>query len=151
MCTFSCNGGTFNQDGQYANGCECSALSAGASCGAATTVSVPGSANGRVLPASAQEWYQLTFPSEAGTCGLHYRITLINNGNPVVMKVFQNCSGSAVSCDAGGDVASGYTTWEWTNSGAYCTQGYPTTFFVQVFATGSAGTCMDYSLVAFFQ
>jgi hypothetical protein len=140
----------YDQDGDYADGCECKANSSGNSC-PGTAVNAPAVVSGRVLPTSAAEWWQITFPSENGSCGKHYVVNLVTNGNPVGMTVAQNCSGTTVSCNAGGDVATNYVTWDFTNSGNTCTQGYPVTYYVQVLATGSAGTCMDYSLVAFVQ
>jgi len=104
---------------------------------------------GRTLPYATNEWYAITFANENGSCGNHYRINLFNNGNPIFMNVFQNCSNAGVTCNAVGDAGSNYTQWDWTNSGAYCTQSYPTTFYVQVVPTSNSLSCLDYSLVAF--
>jgi hypothetical protein len=100
--------------------------------------------------AGGANWHAITFPSFAGSCGLHYKLVLTNNGNPIRMTVSQNCASTNVTC-GGGEASTNYTTWEWTNSGAQCTQTYPTTFHVLVSTIGSAATCMDYTLSAFVQ
>ena len=126
-------------------------MAAPTTCGAATAVTAPAVSQGRVLPTGQQSWWAVTFPNENGLCGKHYQIVLVNNGNPIFMNVFQNCTNTGVSCNAPSDAMSNYTTWDWTNSGANCTQAYPTTFFVEVVATASVGTCMDYSVISFIQ
>jgi hypothetical protein len=113
---------------------------------------VPGTVSGRLLGTS-DAWYSFTFPSESGKAGTDYTIELIANGNPIAMTVFVNCSSSTVSC-GGGEPTTGYTDWEWNNtdpgfSPSQYTDTYPTTFYVQVFATGFASTCMDFTLVSF--
>ncbi len=95
-------------------------------------------------------WYSFAFPSDAGVCGTHYQIVLTANGNPIQMEVFQNCGGTNVTCGVA-ESTTGYTSWQWTNSGLDCTQTYPTTFDVEVFATGSGSTCMDFTLTAYFE
>jgi hypothetical protein len=145
-CGFLCTGTTFNQNGQYGDGCECSDPGdVGASC-PGTTVTAPAVITGRILPATDLDWFAVTFPSEAGNCGKHYSLQLVANGNPIAMTVQTSCS-APVTC-GGGETSATYTTWEWTNSGGQCTQASPTTYFVKVAATGSATSCADYTIVA---
>jgi hypothetical protein len=145
-CTLTCDSGFYNQDGVYQNGCECAARPLGAGCGA-DLVSSPAVVSGRMLGATTQ-WLAVSFPNENGKCGEDYTLQLVNNGNPIVMNVYQNCSLTGVSCDAAGDVGSNYTTWQMGNDGSQCTVTYPSTFYVQVVATGTATSCMDFSVVS---
>jgi hypothetical protein len=158
-CGFTCQAGYYNQNGQYGDGCECTTngYSEATSCGAAAAVNVPAGpavqVKGRLLGV-ASNWYKVTFPSENGKGGLHYQIILSNNGNPVVMTVFQNCTNTSVTC-AATEGMSGYTSWDWSNNGTTAmsqyTQTYPVTYYVQVTPTGSASTCMDYTITAFVE
>ena len=152
-CTFTCDANYYNQNGQYADGCECSTIgyTVTSACAAATVqvVSPLVIVNERLLGAPAS-WWVFTFPSDAGSCGMHYTIDLSTNGNPLAMTVFENCAGTDVSC-TGTESTTGYTTWNWTNSGMDCTQAYPTTYYVEVFSTASGTTCMDYTLTAVAQ
>jgi hypothetical protein len=153
-CTFTCQANHFNQDGLYADGCECSSVgyTISPTC-PGTAASAPDVVQGRLLGAST-DWYAFTFPSDNGVHGIHYTIQLTNNGNPIVMTVFENCSSTLVAC-GGGESSTGYTEWQWDNLGTFTpsqfTQTYPTTFYVQVFTTGNATTCMDYTLTTFYQ
>ena len=86
---------------------------------------------------------------------MHYTISLTNNGNPIAMTVYTNCSNATVAC-GGGEPTTGYTQWQWSNSDTgysspQCTDTYPTTFYVEVFGTGTATTCMDYTLTTAVQ
>jgi hypothetical protein len=103
----------------------------------------------------AQQWYQVTFPNENGKCGLHYTILLETDGNPVAMTVYTNCTSSTVTC-GGAEASTNYTVWDWSNSDPgfatpQCTDTYPTTFYVEVVATGSAATCMGYTLTTYVE
>lgn len=151
-CSFTCQANHFNQNGQYGDGCECASAGSGATTCPGAAVGSPSVTQGRLLGATSN-WYAVSFPNENTVCGQHYQLVLTNNGNPIQMTVFQNCSYANVTC-GGGEAASGYTTWTWNNlagAGTNCLQTYPTTFFVQVFSTGNAPTCMDYTLTAFIQ
>jgi hypothetical protein len=71
------------------------------------------------------------------------------------MTVYTNCSSTTVTC-GGGEPSTGYNLWEWSNSNPgeptpTCTDTYPTTFYVEVFSTGPATTCMDYTLVTYVE
>jgi hypothetical protein len=157
MCSFMCAANTYNQNGAYPDGCECAGdTTTSHACGATTALTAPGSAAGRILPVGQSNWYAFTFPSFNGSCGKHYTITLQNAGNPIEMNVFQNCSGSAMTCNTAGDVTTNYAKWEWNNNPSsgtspQCTETIPTTVYVQVSAIGSSPTCMDYSLSVFSQ
>jgi len=156
-CTVTgCATGFYNQNGTYPDGCVCAASGTTNTCGG-VALAVPGTASGTILPeppATTQQWYTVTFPSEAGKCGLHYTISLNNNANPIAMTVFTNCTGSGVTC-GGGEPTTGYQTWTWSNSGTtgnpQCTDTYPTVFYVEVFGTGAATTCMNYTLTTSVQ
>jgi hypothetical protein len=160
-CTFTCLPNYYDQDGLYAGGCECSAVGyvISPTC-PGTAAAAPDVVQGRLLGAT-KDWYAFTFPSDNGVGGPHYTIELTNNGNPIVMTVYQNCTGTDVVC-SGAEPASGYTVWQWDNSGVLTpppgdgqpstyTQTYPTTYYVEVYSTGSAATCMDYTLTTFYQ
>jgi hypothetical protein len=163
-CGFTCDAGYYNQNGQYGDGCECTTVgySIATTCSGGTVVNVVAGpavqTKGRLLGVSS-EWYAITFPSENAKGGLHYQIILSNNGNPLAMTVFQNCSGNnggtSVAC-GGGEGSAGYTSWDWSNNGTMATmdqytQTYPTTYYVQVSSTGSSSTCMDFTITAFVE
>ena len=158
VCTLaSCSAGYYNQDGQFADGCECHASGTNDVCALSglPTLAAPGSVSGAILPLTVTEWYEVTFPSEAGKCGLHYTLSLQNFGNPVAMTVYTNCSSTDVTC-SGTEATSGYTEWDWSNNDvgapAQCTQSYPVTYYVEVFATtASSTTCMNYTLTSYVE
>jgi hypothetical protein len=158
-CTLgTCNANDYNSNGLYADGCECTARGVTNACSGAVLVTAPAEIAGRILPPlSTQQWYQVTFPNESGRCGAVYQIELVNDGNPIAMTVYQNCTGTGVAC-GGGEPTSGYTSWQLNNSDTgfapppppllpACTDTSPTVYDVEVFATGAATTCMDYTLV----
>lgn len=159
----SCNSGAYNQNGSYADGCECVADVHPGTCGGAeaiqpTPIPLLGSAQiaGNLVPNGNSDWYVARFAGKS-TCSYHPRIELVDlsgTGN-IRIEVTSDCSATHLACSEGGNSTSA-TTWEFTYSAQCGTFGvidpskqasWPEIVYVRVFSTGAASpTCLPYSL-----
>ncbi|MBI5477489.1 MAG: hypothetical protein HY906_01465, partial [Deltaproteobacteria bacterium] len=162
-----CNGGWYNQDSTYANGCECALDAVGNTCATATSlgaVAVDGtqsvSVNNLAGPGPDEDWYSVTFTSGA-TCNWGPRIILASAVATVYMRVYTNCSGGTYACtDAGNSGAVPLRDWQEVHqgtcgdlqplvdptpaSGSFIT--IPSTAYIRVYTTASQTSCMPYTL-----
>jgi hypothetical protein len=160
MCGIgACEPGCYNDDGQYANGCECCDDALGKSCGAPTglgqlslgqTVTQTG-----LLPGpNESDWLQVTFSNE-GNKAFHGHIYFTANPNgEFAFDVDSNCSPAPLPCGDGGS-CTGKTAWE-VFYGAQATgnPGDPNwqpiapigTVYVRVYRVSGSPTCDQYTL-----
>jgi|GEM_PF-2711391 len=154
-----CNPGCYNDDGQYANGCECCDDSLGKSCGAPTglgqlaigqTITKTG-----VLPAAGEsDWLQVTFSNE-GNKGFHGKIAFAANpNNEFAFDVDSSCNATPLPCGDGGSCTS-KTTWEvFYGAQASGNPGDPNwqpiapigTVYIRVYRVSGSPTCDTYTL-----
>ncbi|MBI5537560.1 MAG: hypothetical protein HY898_32860 [Deltaproteobacteria bacterium] len=172
-CTIStCEGGYYNQDNAFANGCECQDDGVQNTCASATSlgdVAVNGTTTrtGNLSPTTDNDWYVVRF-AVGPSCSFNPKIALSNSGQPIVMNVFTNCSSGTIPCSDNGNSGNNSTIWEFTYSascGAWLAIDYspditqpfigvnmPTpvggyiTLYINVKATASVPACLDYTL-----
>lgn len=115
VCSFTCDSGYVDCDGNPSNGCE-PATTAGAACATPTDLGVVGvgqskTATSSLTPAGREAWYAITFGGTTSPA-FHPHVTLTTNpGGEFVFDVYSGCGGAALSCDEGG-TATGMTDWE---------------------------------------
>ena len=141
-CVAACSASYYDLNLNYGDGCECMADATGAVCGGAKIV---GQVNlgqsttqtGNIVPLNNENWYQVTFPSNANKA-YHPKIALTTNpGNAFRIDVFSNCAGGSQSCLVEGGTAGGKVSWEvYYTAGDAGTLGGP---FQPIPAVGSAG------------
>ena len=153
----SCQGGYFDVDGQYPDGCECMDEGGASACGAATDLGLfdPGNSlavNGKLPTSGSTDWFRISFPANSGRPGSGTP-TISLSGNPgpnYRFNVTFDCSGNAVYCGAENTNSWGLTTFEWndTASTGYTSNGvgWPSTVYVQVYRINSGLTCEYYQL-----
>jgi hypothetical protein len=119
----SCNGGYYDVDHSYSDGCECHDLGRSRACGTATalgTMPLGGSASpsGNLPVGGAENWFSVTFQGE-GNKSYHPKIVLSGNGSEFKMDVLSGCpgQGGAMACGEAGTTSASTLTWEVSNSG----------------------------------
>jgi hypothetical protein len=126
-----CQGGWFDINKTYSDGCECPDAPYGKSCGAATALGAVGygGVNSKSvtsqLPAAGTEeaWFEVQFPdSNTNPPGnYHPHIALTAGGGEYLFDVYSNCSNSLaygpLGCNTGGDVGTPQRLLSWDDVG----------------------------------
>jgi hypothetical protein len=170
----TCEANWYNQDTQFSNGCECLADAIPDSCTNATdkgTINVGGTLTitGNLSPTGDQDWYRVTFLNTP-ICSRHPKIVLTAGTDPIRFRVATACTSgnptSTIPCNSAGESGysypggTGWVTWE-SGFSAACGDRLPidpypdlngnfittpTTLWIQVYNTGAATSCLNYSL-----
>ncbi len=161
-CTIAaCAANTYDMNGSYADGCECTDDGIPNACGSATTIApgtlAPGTAttqSGNLVPTGDEDWYVVTFGSP-NTC-YQPKVELEDQSGTGTIRidVTTDCAGAAIACSEGG-TSVGTITWEFTYT-ATCGANAAidpakqasafTTVYIHVYATGPSTTCLPYVL-----
>ncbi len=144
----TCTTGFYDMNGLFSDGCECQADAYGNSVSLATdvgSIALAGSTvrTGNIVPSSDLDWFRVSFAMTAA-CGFHPRVTLNDPSGLLRISVYYS-GGAAVPCGVEGGNAQGMTTWEVSSLGGTICYG-ETVFYVQVYANGSATSCLPYTL-----
>jgi hypothetical protein len=157
-----CNGGFYDVDGSYSNGCECQDTGGSTSCTTPSslgTLAVTGSTQvSGTLPAAGQEdWFTVTFTGNT-MGGYHPHVFLSSNpGGIFKIDIYQNCTPSALGCGIEGGSSVNLTDWEVFynvfNGGSPGFQPIPPvgaggTIFIRVRRTTGGLSCVGYTLNA---
>lgn len=170
-----CAAGTYNINGAYADGCECTRDAHSGTIAGATPIGPVGidgsiSVTGTIVPQDQEDWFSVTFAIGA-TCAFTPKIVLDAGSAPVKMQVQIGSSPTPFLCGSG--EASGSTsdisTWEFTyslpcaddgidtptpsngidptpTSGTFIVDVPSTPIYIKVHAVGSSTTCLPYTL-----
>jgi hypothetical protein len=152
-----CNGGFFDVDGSYTNGCECADNGAGNACGSASALGTlaPGaqtSVNGTLPPQGQEDWYLVTFTVNSN--GHPHIFFNSNPGNLFRLEIVNgSCGGGDSGCGNEGGVAGSVTDWEMANTQCAvppCTipvvPGSGGTVIVKVTRTTAGLSCVGYGI-----
>jgi len=178
-CTVgTCAAGTYDRNGIFSDGCECTEDSHGNNCGAATdvgTIGVDGTttrAGNLAGPSDSDEdWFKITF-AVGPSCNYSPRVTL--SGTGVKMQVYTTCGGSTASgsytCGGGSEPTNsipggGVDSWEFRMSTTCADRGAidptpayvapflkdnaPSVVYVRVFRAASSASCYPYTLTIY--
>ena len=165
----SCQGGYYDENGVYSDGCECQADSVGDSCTAASNApgvigigGGPVAINNNLTPSATDtDWYVVTF-TQGASCSYGPSITVTSGA--VEIEVYTTCTGgvggSPYTCAAGGNSnQSGLTSWSFNFAqtcgdtqpidptpvlGTFIQQ--PATIWVRVKPAASASGCVPYTV-----
>ena len=151
----TCNGGFYDIDDLYGNGCECADDLAGSVCSSALiaaslnpgqSIDVTG-----VLPLSGSvDWISVSFPrSGRPALGTPHIQFISNPGGNHNFDVFLNCSGTQSTCGNAAD-ALDLTDYTFLDSGSpgwtINNVSWPDTVFVRVQRTSGPEACSNYQL-----
>lgn len=144
----SCTTGYYDMDQLFSTGCECQADSFGDSCSAATDIGLiplggSTSRTANVVPSSDTDYFSVTFATSG--CTYHPKVVL-NDASGLLRIAVYNSACGATTCGSEGGYGSGKTSWEVSASGDQTCYSGGTLFFVQVYAIGSATSCLPYTL-----
>ncbi len=158
----ACNPASYDQNGQFADGCECIDDSVASTCGASFqvppgTLGLGASADqaGTLVPTGDEDWFVINFSGQ-NTCGFHPRVTIEDQSGTgsIRIDVATDCAGAAIPCSEGGTSA-GQIEWEFTFRDTCGTNlacdpakmdSSPTTVYIRVYATAPSTTCLPYVL-----
>jgi hypothetical protein len=124
----TCAANTFDNDGSFANGCECTGDSHANTCAGATDLgTVDIGATAKTLTANLsgtggdEDWFPVPCLATTPSCSFKPKIAL-SGGGFVKMLVQSSCAGGGINCGAGEPAtsatvptgATGFDTWEYT-------------------------------------
>jgi Cys-rich repeat protein len=160
MCEVAnCNGGFFDVDGNFGNGCECKGDAAASSCGGASPIGNIdiGQSQTRTgnLVGNVDDWYSVSFVGAHNSKSYNAQVALTTNPNNWFrIDVYADCGFNAISCVTEGGVSQGVTTWQeyWVdqqNNGQtqpIANFGTNNTVYVRVHRVAGPVTCDNYVL-----
>lgn len=140
-----CNGGYYDIDGSYADGCECATAGTSAACAAPTalgalTVGQSAAYTGNLVPAGQEAWLVVTFTSNLNY-SYHPSVSLTAGASEFKFDLLTNCTGTpAGSCGNEGGSSTGVTSWETVYTGG--DPGNPLGYFQPIPPPGASGTVL---------
>jgi hypothetical protein len=171
----TCNGGFYDKDGTFNNGCECTVDAIPDTCAGATTtttvavdatINLPSaSGNYSITPTGDEDWFKVAFTT-AASMNFNPRIQLIDNSGTGLLRMEIHgsaCGGAGIACSAAetGTTTKGITDWQFNwqatcasknpicdpfpATGSFIT--IPTTVLVRVYSISGSTNCLDYRLI----
>jgi hypothetical protein len=155
---YQCAYGFFDQNGAYADGCECQQESPTQphSCPGKTESvgqNVTVTESGSIVPVSQEDWFAVSFARPGAGTHFTWTITLTDNSGlgVIAMDVFSDCYSTGAICNGSGESPTGITSWVYDSTyGSRPTDGdvSPTTVDVRVHSTtsGAVSSCLPYQI-----